>query len=118
MDMMRSVDERGCVHRVAHIGKLQIGGFTVFHRILLAILCPAIAMPMPAAWAQVPAKSAMTVGAIVVKPCLISDRDSKNICHTNIRKKVSENVSQLVVADTYSYDQASASRNTVVEYEF
>jgi hypothetical protein len=85
---------------------------------MLAMCCMPLAMPATATWAQVPAKSAMTVGAIVVKPCVISDRGSKNSCQNNIRKTISENSAQVVVSDTEMAGNGSIHHGSFIEYEF
>ncbi|WP_311266848.1 hypothetical protein [Sphingobium sp. WCS2017Hpa-17] len=96
----------------------QSGGVAVSYRVMQAIFCLQLAMSAAVAWAQVPAKSAMTVGAIVVKPCQISDRDSENMCHTNIRKTMSDVASHIVAGDAAISENLSNSRFAFVEYEF
>jgi hypothetical protein len=85
---------------------------------MLAICGLPFALTTAQASAEIPAKSAMTVGAVVVKPCLISDRDNKNICHKTVRKTNFDNAVHDVVGDAGANILNSTNGGVFIEYEF
>ncbi|WP_156358251.1 hypothetical protein [Sphingobium sp. Leaf26] len=94
------------------------GDMIVSFRFMQAMCCLSLTLPAAAAWAQAPAKSDMIVGAIVVKPCLVSSSGSKNLCNMNIRKTKSDVMAQIIVADSASTGAMSKFHASFVEYEF
>lgn len=68
--------------------------------------------------AEKPAKSSMTVGAVVIRPCMISENGVEEMCGSAFRKTVPNMTAKTVDGNLDFYGKTDSRNTPFVEIEF